>query len=436
MRLVRNIILFTYGIFVAFLLQGCKKDEEYNPVKKTSLAVYNFSTSFNNKYATYWLKNNDNYIWTYYGGYFGSTSFKVFDNQNTLVSKYVIPDNKLYPSSGYTSKCYSPITDKNNGNIQNAYISYTKLGADPNWTYTFLKINQIDKNANVVNEDSVFIHYSYNHDISNLKFTKTNSNYFFSYDYSSQDSCVSCGKGWFKDSLVILKTDLNLNIISRYQRAIPTNSCPNQYCQNLSNYDIQSYGSNVYLTYWNGSLSNNVLEVYDNNLNLINTILVTDLNPNWTYTYGFQKIAFTNNKLIIFGDVNEYINNKTDYFILMSFFDINGNFLSYKKIKPKAIYAEFYGFEKCNDGKFLLYYSDTYNLYGTGDFVGINKIDENGNSDYYFTFPESEASGYKPCYAYENADGTINIFASKKTNNNTGGDQTIVVRVDKEGKVQ
>lgn len=431
---MKYIKLIFFSLSILFFTQSCKKDSDYSPVQKTSLGVFNFFSGVNNRYSTYWTKDNNNFVWTYYYGY-PATTYKVFDYNNVLKYNYIIPDAKMYP----TGSCWfynHPITDDASGNIQDAYISITKTGSISTWDNTYLKIHQIDKTAKVINEDSLLIHYSYHHSINDMRFTKTSSNYFFCYNYSTQDSCKSCGNGWFKDSLIILKTDLDLNLISKYEKALPSDSCKYSWgCSNMTSFDLLSDGNNLYLTYNDYAKDGNVLEIYDNNLNFVKRITNSDVNSNWIGNCAFQKIAISNGKLILFGATYDDYEYKTSR-LLMSFFDLSGNFVSYKEIKPKASLAYFYNYEKCSDGKYLLYYSDAYTPKGIANFVGISKVDASGNLDYSFTFPKDEPSGYYPCYAYENTDGTINIFAYKNTNNNTGGQQTIVVKVDKTGKLQ
>jgi hypothetical protein len=317
--------------------------------------------------------------------------------------------------------------------IENAYLSDTDLGADPSWRYTYLHINQIDKTGFVGNNDSVPVHYSYYYYItSGFKFAKTSSNYFFAYDIRVRDSCVACGNGYYKDSLILIKTDLDLNILSRQQRVFAdTNSSGGAI------YDIKSNGGNVFLTYYDNINYDVCFEALDQNLNTIKKTTVYNINPSWGSTYNaLQSIHVTGNKVMVFGDVTENWDSKSNT-LLVTFFDLNGNYLSHKQIKTIKPFATFKGVEPCSDGSLLLYYDEAYTAGSTSvGYMGICKMSDNAIVDYNFIFPEEEASGYQACFAYENQDGTLNLFARKNVPNNTGGQQTIVVKVDKTGKLK
>jgi hypothetical protein len=419
-------------VVTSSVLSGCKKDERYNPVQKNSLGVYYWFTNYNSVNSKTWIRTSNNNIWTWY-----NDIYKIFDPDNKLSRSFNMPIDEVY-EPGYYGSAYISGSMINNerGNLENAYFYYNDDGPDPLYYNIHLKTVELS-GSGIVNTKSVPIHYhtTYYDYFQTIRFTKTNNNYFFRYIFTSYDTSAAYNYPAFRDSLVFVKTDLNLNVLARTQ----TTTSDTLIYSYHNIYDLQENNSKIYTTrtdepYYYYGIS--IFEVHDNDLNLLKTVSAEDVytgSSSWYTNHKiFQKIQFSNNKIIIFGEKQESGTDQNT--LLMTVFDLEGNLLNKIEIKTKKPSSFLQGVEACADGKFLVYYVESDDAERTSTYAGFCKIDENGLQDYVISFPENDPNNYTPCMAYENPDGTINIFAVKKGQQSP--EQTIVVRMDRNGKIQ
>jgi hypothetical protein len=424
-----------FAIIVSLLLlAGCKKDEQFTPVKKDSVGVYYWFTNYNSTNLTCWLRTTDNYIWTWY-----DKTFKMFSSDNKLTASFTKPLDELYETGYYGTTYLSGTAIGNeNGNFENFCLYYNDDGPDPENYNTQLRVVEMDGNGYTsVKGTPIHYHYRYSDYLMTGRFIKTNSHYYIMYLFTCYDTSSVNNYPAFRDSLVFVKTDHNMNILSRYQVAASDTLLG----ESQTVYDIRESGSRVYVcrtdkpeyAYYYG---NSMIEIFDKDLNLLNKVSLEDVYPggsNWnTYHKVFQKIFVSGNRLIAFGERQESYSDKNT--LLMTVFDVDGNFMNSVNIPTRKPNAFLKGVETCPDGKFLLYYSESDETSETTPCVGVCKIDANGTQDYTLLFPENDPNSYTPCMAYENSDGTITIYAVKKGQQSP--EQTLVVRMDRTGKIQ
>jgi hypothetical protein len=427
--------LFTYSISLCLLalivFTGCKKDDSYDPQQKTSVGIYYWFTNYNSIDGRWWVRKSDNSVWTWY-----NAIYKAFNKESKLVQNLNIPLTTVYHEGVYGNNYYQGAFIKNeSNNLENAYLQYNSEGADSTYNSVYLKTTEIDDRGIAIGGKSAYVHYHYSDDLKAMRFIRTPQNYFFFYVLQASDSSIINDHPKFKDSLVTIKTDLNLNILTRNQAAV---SDTLEYLYH-SIFDVQTGNSNIYVTRTEYDYDYyeylNILETYDKDLNLLNYVTLTDIAPSstgWSSNdRAFQKIQVTPNKILVFGDrVQSYDGNQV---IMMTTFDHQGNYLSTMDIPTRKPSAELKGVEVCPDGKFLLYYTESDEAYGS-TYAGVCKIDENGSQEFSLIFPENDPNNYTPCMAYEGTDGIINIFAVRSSQQSAA--QTIVVKMDKEGKIK
>jgi hypothetical protein len=429
--ILKYVCCFTLALL---FFTGCKKDDKYEPVQQNSVGVYYWFTYYNSTSTTYWLRSKANSVWTWY-----SETFKVFGEDNRLSKSFSEPLDDFY-EPGYYGNAYlagSSILNEN-GNLENICLYYNDDGPDPAFYNIHLRVVEMDAQG-YTNVKSVPMHYhsTYYDYINAARFIKTGSNYYIMYAFTCLDTSEVNGYPAFKDSLLFVKTDLDLNVISKVQTTASDTLMGGYHII----YDIQESPSKVYvsrtdLPEYSYSYGSSMIEIYDKDLNLENKISLEDVYPGasqwYTSSRVFQKIMFVNNRLIAFGEKQEYYTSHNT--LLMSIFDPDGNLLNSVNIATKKPSAFLKGVEACPDGKFLLYYSESDESGGSTTSVGVCKVDANGNQEYSLLFPENDPNNYTPCMAYENTDGTVTIYAVKKGQQSP--EQTIAVRMDRNGKIK
>jgi hypothetical protein len=101
--MAKDFKIYTLFLLAVVSFASCKKTKDREPELQNSVNLYNWFTSANSSTSTYWIRNNENYVWTFYASGSGTTGenvFKVFNNQNKYVRSHAISFADLYPQ-GY-----------------------------------------------------------------------------------------------------------------------------------------------------------------------------------------------------------------------------------------------------------------------------------------------------------------------------------------------
>jgi hypothetical protein len=412
---------------------GCRKD--VIPEARESIGVYNWFTNTNELNNRSWVLKPDKSVWTWYS-YDDIAYFRVFGPNGRYETSFDIRfDNMYKQGSDNTVGKYNEFASDGRGALYKFYLSEVEKTADTTLSDIRLHLLTLDNSGNPTqNISSPVLHTrpKYNHSVYGPVMSLAPDGYLIGYAYYEYDSISEMDM----DSLVLLRTDRSVNTMARSIRAFSDLLDPDVYSYPNVVSLIAAYNRNL-LVYSAQNLDyeyDYVLEILDGDLNLVKQVTPTDVASGMLdKTMLLSNPIIEADKIVVFGQKQE---TKKDCDLTITTLDLSGNLTGMRTIKTKMPYASLKGVEKTGDGKYLLYY--TQSDIGPNEklaSVGVCKVDASGNVDYMILFPENDFSGYAPCMAFENSDGTIQVYA-KKNSTNPGAQQVISVKVTSEGIIK
>jgi hypothetical protein len=423
-------IKIIFAASVILLCFSCKK-ELVKPETNGKVGVYYWNTDYNYLNYTAWLRKKDNSVWTwYYYSKNGMLNIRSFNSDNGYELNHNLSKQQIYREGKFGNLVYptqyANIVNERN-NIEYAYFSLNDGNEDTTIQTVQLCTGEIDNAGGVHRGKTLDLHYAFDTYLESFKFVKTNTNYYFGYHLYLYDSLYNTA-----DTLYILKTDLDLNVIGRVTYADTLGSS----FENLR--DMKMMNGNLVLIYniYNYPDNEGVVEILDKDLNLLHTSFLSEDIPEssawdkYEKTAAYSKIIPDNDGFNVIG--SKHLNKSVISTILWSTFSSSGEFLSSRQINTLKPSATIRGIEPSTDGKTIIYYSEGEDENDSYPHAGVAKVDKNGAIEYQFIFPENDPNGYVPCMVYENSDGSINMYGVRSSQQ---ASQTFFVKIDRSGNL-